>query len=64
MSVRSRAARNRQTRIGRIARHLHREHGRVHPDDVVSLAVGCGIKATRPEVVHVLVRLQLRRRSR
>ncbi|WP_328845445.1 hypothetical protein [Streptomyces sp. NBC_00258] len=62
MSVRSRAVRDRQSRIGRIARHLNREHGCVRPDDVVSLAVGCGIKVTRPEVVHVLVRLRLRRR--
>lgn len=62
MSVRSRATRARQTRIGRIARHLQREHGCVRPDEVVSLAVGCGMKVTRPEVVHVLARLNLRRR--
>lgn len=61
MSVRSRAVRERQTRIGRIARHLNREHGRVHPDDVVNVAVGCGIKTSRTEVVHVLTRLRLRR---
>ncbi|WP_329340752.1 hypothetical protein OG252_33285 [Streptomyces sp. NBC_01352] len=62
MSVRSRAARQRRTRIGRIARHLRQVNGQVRPGEVIDLAVGCGIKTSREEVVHVLTRLRMHRR--
>ncbi|MFE9170859.1 hypothetical protein ACFYNZ_15250 [Streptomyces kebangsaanensis] len=61
MSVRSRAIRERRTRIGRIARQMLRDHGRVRPADVVHLAVCAGMKTSPAEVRTVLARLKLHR---
>ncbi|MEU1444676.1 hypothetical protein [Streptomyces mirabilis] len=61
MSVRSRAARERQTRIARIARHLNRAQGRAHFADVTHIAVCAGMKTSPAEVKTVLARLRLHR---
>jgi hypothetical protein len=61
MSARSRAARERQSRIGRIARQMNRDHGRVRPDDVTWIAITAGMKTSPAEVRTVLARLNLHR---
>jgi hypothetical protein len=61
VSVRSRAVRERRSRIARIARHLNREAGQVRCLDVVEIAVGCGMKTSPAEVKAVLARLRLHR---
>lgn len=61
MSARSRAVRERRTRIGRIARQMLRDHGRVRPADVVWVAVNAGMKTSPGEVRTVLCRLGLHR---
>ncbi|MEV7125859.1 hypothetical protein [Streptomyces sp. NPDC093260] len=61
MSVRSHAICERRTRIGRIARQMLRDHGRVRPADVVWVAVNAGMKTSPAEVRTVLCRLGLHR---
>ncbi|MGW3024496.1 hypothetical protein [Streptomyces sp. NPDC001221] len=61
MSIRSRAARERRTHIARIARSMKREHGRVRPADVASIAAAAGLKPSYPEVCNVLARIGLHR---
>lgn len=61
MSARSRAARERQTRIARIARQLRRQHGQVRYAEVARLAVCAGMKTSHSEVRTVLVRCGLHR---
>lgn len=61
MSVRSRAARERQTRIARLARQLRRQHGAVRYSEVTRLAVCAGMKTSHDEVRTVMARLRLHR---
>lgn len=61
MSARSRAARERQSRIARIARQLNRDHGHVRHHDVTRIAICAGMKTSPAEVRHVLARLGLHR---
>ncbi|WP_055491685.1 hypothetical protein [Streptomyces sp. TP-A0356] len=61
MSARSRAVRERQTRIGRIARQMNRDHGRVRPDDVTWIAISAGMKTSPDKVRTVLARMGLHR---
>lgn len=61
MSARSRAARERQTYIARIARQLRRQYGQVQYAEVARLAACAGMKTSHSEVRTVLTRCGMHR---